>query len=132
VEDGLITMVSRRSVGDTIEVLVEAVTTAGLIIFARIDHAAHAAEVGLVLRPTELVMFGHPLNGTELMQDEQSAGLDLPFRALAWEDENGEVWLTYNDPHWIGRRHELGYKSKSVLSSIETGITGFARHATGT
>ncbi len=77
-------------------------------------------------------MFGHPSNGTELMLDEQSSGLDLPFRALAWEDENGEVWLTYNDPHWIGRRHELGYKSKSVLSAIEAGIAGLARKATGT
>lgn len=83
------------------------------------------------LRPTELLMFGNPLNGTVLMQDEQAAGLDLPMRALAWEDENGEVWLTYNDPHWIGRRHELGYKSEAMLKTIETGMATIARAATG-
>jgi uncharacterized protein (DUF302 family) len=130
VDDGLVTIVSRRSARDTIDTLVEAIAKAGMIIFARIDHAANAAAVGLHLRPTELVMFGHPANGSVLMQDEQSTGLDLPFRALAWEDENGECWLTYNDPHWIGERHELGYKSKSVLSAVETGIAGLARLAT--
>jgi uncharacterized protein (DUF302 family) len=131
-EDGLVTIISRRSARDTIDALVEAIAKAGLMIFARVDHAANAASVGVTLRPTELLMFGHASDGSVLMQDEQSAGLDLPFRALAWEDENGEVWLTYNDPHWIGERHELGYKSKSVLSVIETSISGLARLATGT
>jgi uncharacterized protein (DUF302 family) len=132
VEDGLVTIISRRSTRDTIDALVEAVLNAGLIVFARIDHSANAAAVGLDLRPTELLMFGNPANGTVLMQDEQAAGLDLPFRALAWEDENGEVWLTYNDPHWIGRRHELSYKSRDALARIEAGIAGIARYATGT
>jgi len=131
VEDGLVTIVSRRSAHDTIDALVDLATKAGLTIFARIDHAANAKAVGMDLRPTELVMFGSPKNGTVLMEDEQTAGLDLPFRALAWEDENGEVWLTYNDPHWIGRRHELGYKSQSVLAMIEAGIAGIARSAVG-
>lgn len=125
------TVVSRRSARDTIDALADAVTKAGFTIFARVDHAANAAAVGLALRPTEMLMFGNPLRGTVLMQDEQSAGLDLPMRALAWEDENGEVWLTYNDPHWIGRRHELGYKSEATLHLIETGMAGFARTATG-
>ena len=125
------TIVSRRSAHDTIEALVEAATKAGLTIFARIDHAANAKAVGLELRPTELVMFGNPKNGTVLMQDEQTAGLDLPFRALAWEDENGECWLTYNDPRWLGRRHELSYKSESVLAMIEAGIAQISRSAVG-
>jgi len=127
-----VTVISRRSAHDTIDALIAAATQAGLTVFARIDHAANAAAVGMTLRPTELVMLGNPKNGTVLMQDEQSTGLDLPFRALAWEDENGEVWLTYNDPHWIGRRHELGFRSKEVLSAIETGIAGISRAATGT
>ncbi len=131
-DDGLVTVISRRSARDTIDALIEAAMRAGLTLFARIDHAANAAAVGMTLRPTELVMFGNPKNGTVLMQDEQTAGLDLPFRALAWEDENGEVWLTYNDPHWIGRRHELGFRSKEVLMAIETGIAGISRAATGT
>jgi len=126
-----VTIVSRRSAHDTIEALVEAATKAGLTIFARIDHAANAKAVGLELRPTELVMFGNPKNGTVLMQDEQTAGLDLPFRALAWEDENGECWLTYNDPRWLGRRHELSYKSESVLAMIEAGIAQISRSAVG-
>ena len=131
-EDGLVTIVSRRSAGDTMDALIEAIVKAGMTVFARIDHAANAASVGLSLRPTELVMFGNPAKGTELMLDEQSSGLDLPFRALAWEDENGEVWLTYNDPHWIGRRHELDYKSHGVLAAIESGMASLARWATGT
>jgi uncharacterized protein (DUF302 family) len=130
-EDGLVTIISRRSARDTMDALVAAVTGAGLTVFARIDHSANAAAVGLELRPTELLMFGNPSNGTVLMQDEQSAGLDLPFRALAWEDENGEVWLTYNDPHWIGSRHELSFRSHDVLTRIESGIAGIARAATG-
>jgi len=131
-EDGLVTIISRRSAPDTIDALVEAIVKAGMTVFARIDHAANAASVGLALRPTQLVMFGNPANGSELMLDEQSAGLDLPFRALAWEDENGEVWLSYNDPHWIGRRHELDYKSHGVLVTIESGMASLARWATGT
>jgi uncharacterized protein (DUF302 family) len=85
----------------------------------------------MALRPTEVMLFGSPERGTVLMQDEQSAGLDLPMRAVAWEDENGEVWLTYNDPHWIGARHRLGVASRSVLHSIEAGMVAIARAATG-
>ena len=132
VEDGLVTIVSRRSAGDTMDALVEAIVKAGMTVFARVDHAANAAGVGLSLRPTELVMFGNPANGTILMQDEQSAGLDLPLRALAWEDENGEVWLTYNDLHWVAERHELDYKSHGMLATMKTGMAALARWATGT
>ncbi|MEJ0013214.1 MAG: DUF302 domain-containing protein [Bauldia sp.] len=80
-EDGLVTLVSRRSVHDTIDALCEAVAKVGLEVFLRIDHAANAAKVGMTLRPTELLMFGNPVNGTILMEDEQAAGLDLPMRA---------------------------------------------------
>ncbi len=130
-EDGLVTVISRRSVRDTIDALAEAVVKAGLTVFTRIDHAANAAAVGLELRPTELIMFGNPANGTVLMLDEQASGLDLPMRALAWEDENGETWLTYNDPHWVGRRHELGYKSQDMLHMFEAAMAAMARTATG-
>ena len=130
-EDGLVTLVSRRSVQDTIDALCDAVVAAGFRVFQRIDHAAHAAEVGLELRPTVLLMFGNPAKSTLLMQDEQSAGLDVPMRAVAWEDENGENWLTYNDPHWVGRRHELGVKSQEVLRTVETMMATIARAATG-
>jgi uncharacterized protein (DUF302 family) len=131
-DDGLVTIISRRSARDTTDALVEAIVKAGMMVFGRVDHAANAAAVGLTLRPTELVMFGHPANGTVLMQDEQSAGLDLPLRALAWEDENGEVWLSYNDLHWVAERHELDYKSHGMLTTMESGMAALARLATGT
>src|SRR5260221_5349594 len=94
--NGLITVASKFSVGVTLDRLTAAVTSAGLLVFTRINHARNAEEGGLELRPTELPIFGHPKGGTPLMQDKQTAGIDLPVKALAWEDEAGEVWLTYN------------------------------------
>ena len=75
------------------------------MVFARIDHAAGAASVGMALRPTELLIFGNPKGGTPLMQDRQTAGIDLPVKALAWEDADGKTWLSYNDADWIAARH---------------------------
>ena len=80
--NGLITVPSRFSVGETLDRLTAALTSAGLLVFARINHASNAAEVGLPLRPTELLIFGHPKGGTPLMQDKQTAGIDLPVKAL--------------------------------------------------
>jgi uncharacterized protein (DUF302 family) len=79
-----------------------------MTVFARIDHARGAVDVGLSLRPTELLVFGAAQGGTPLMQAHQTVGIDLPLKALAWQDADGTVWLTYNDPHWIARRHGLG------------------------
>ncbi|MGP4015595.1 DUF302 domain-containing protein [Saccharopolyspora sp. 5N708] len=76
--------------------MVEAATSAALFVFSRIDHADNAAKAGLELRPTELVIFGNPHGGTPLMQERQTTGIDLPVKVLAWQDENGAVWLTYN------------------------------------
>ena len=74
-----------------------------MTVFARIDHAANAAAVGLSLRPTEVVLFGNPKGDTLLMQDQQPAGIDLPLTALVWLDAEGKVWLSYNAPEWIPR-----------------------------
>ncbi len=71
------------------------------------------------LRPTELVIFGNPKGGTPLMQDEQTAGIDLPLKVLAWEDEAGQVWLTYNDPAWL--KCFLGVHAAWLSSSVRTG-----------
>ena len=111
-------MASNAPVGETIDRLVETVTAAGMRVFARIDHAAGAAEVGMELRPTEVVLFGHPRGGTPLMQDRQTAGIDLPLKALAWEDEHGAVWLTTNDPQWLARRHGLGEPSRQAVAAL--------------
>lgn len=124
---GLITVASRFSVRETIDRLTAAATSAGLLVFARIDHASGAAQVGMELRPTELLIFGNPRGGTPLMQDKQTAGIDLPIKALAWEDEEGMVWLTYNQASWLAARHELGTRSKAALEAIEKGQATLAQ-----
>lgn len=128
---GLITVASDRSVGETIDRLQAAVTAAGLLAFARIDHAANAAQAGMQLRPTELLIFGNPRGGTPLMQDRQTSGIDLPVKALAWQDADGKVWLTYNDPTWLARRHQLGTASEVSIKAIEAGLAALVRQATG-
>lgn len=130
--DGLITVESRFGVAETIDRLVDTVTRAGMRVFARIDHAAGAHEVGAALRPTELLIFGHPKGGTPLMQDRQLAGVDLPIKALAWEDEQGEVWLSYNDPHWIAERHGLGDASREAVAAMTAGMKKVIAAAAGT
>jgi uncharacterized protein (DUF302 family) len=131
VDDGLVTLISRRAVKDLADAVVEAVSKAGMTVFARIDYAAHAAAAGASLRPTELVLFGNAVNGAILLADEQTIAIDMPMRALAWEDENGEAWLTYPDLAWIGRRHDLGEKSAALLQKLETSMAGIARTVTG-
>ncbi len=125
--NGLISVASKFSVRETIDRLTAAVTEAGLLVFARIDHARNAAQVGLELRPTELLIFGHPKGGTPLMQDKQTAGIDLPIKALAWEDEEGTVWLTYNEAMWLATRHQLGAVSSDAIKAMEAGLVAFTR-----
>jgi uncharacterized protein (DUF302 family) len=130
-ENGLVSVESRFGVAETIDRLVETVTGAGLRVFARIDHAAGASEVGAALRPTELLIFGHPKGGTPLMQDQQLAGIDLPIKALAWEDERGRVWLSYNDAHWLAERHGLGDASREAVAAIAAGVQKVVAAAAG-
>lgn len=132
IEHGLITILSRRSVGDTIDTLVANVESAGLTVFARVDHGAGAAAAGLALRPTQLLVFGNAHAGTPLMQENQVAGIDLPMKALAWEDENGEVWVTYADAAWIGARHGLGADSAEAITAIRSGVAKLIMAAAGT
>jgi uncharacterized protein (DUF302 family) len=120
---GLITVASRFSVGETLDQLTTAIIAAGLIVFARIDHGGNAKAVGMQLRPTELLIFGHPTGGTPLMQDRQTVGIDLPVKALAWEDETGNVWLTYNEASWLAARHGLGDNSEHAITDIKEGMT---------
>jgi uncharacterized protein (DUF302 family) len=105
--DGLTTIPSNHSVKDTIDRLEAEVKAKGMTVFARVDHAKGARDVGMELRPTEVLMFGHARGGTPLMQAQQTAGIDLPLKALAWEDAAGKVWLAYNDPEWIAARHGI-------------------------
>ncbi|AYB29651.1 DUF302 domain-containing protein [Chryseolinea soli] len=127
---GLKNILSDFSVKETLDRLAALVSSHGLTVFICIDHAANADEVGLPLRPTEVIIFGNPKAGTVLMQDKQTAGLDLPMKALAWEDENGKVWLTYNEVQWISQRHGLTDKSAVVVKAIEDGMTMVCNAAT--
>jgi uncharacterized protein (DUF302 family) len=129
-DDGLITVPSSFSVLETVERLVAFATSHGLVVFARIDHADGAAKAGMPLRPTELVIFGHPKGGTPLMQDRQTAGIDLPVKALAWEDADGKVWLTCNDAAWIAERHGLGPASAEAVKAIAAGLAAATKAAT--
>jgi uncharacterized protein (DUF302 family) len=126
-EQGLVTVASGWSVGETIDRLQAVVTGAGLLVFARIDHAANAARVGMELRPTELLIFGNPRGGTPLMQDRQTSGIDLPVKALAWQDPEDKVWLTYNDATWLADRHGLGTGSEIAVRAIGAGLTQLVR-----
>jgi uncharacterized protein (DUF302 family) len=103
-DNGLITIASAYSVKDTIDRVETDIKLKGLTVFARVDHAAGAMEVGLSLAPTLLLIFGNARGGTPLMQAKQQVGIDLPLKMLAWQDGSGATWLTYNDPHWIAER----------------------------
>jgi uncharacterized protein (DUF302 family) len=129
--DGLVTLPSNYPVRDTIDRLRDAVTAAGLQVFARVDHAAGARAAGLELRPTELLMFGNARGGTPLMQDQQAAGIDLPLKALAWADQDGQTWLSYNDPAWIAGRHGLGEPSAAAVQTLRGAIAKLAGAASG-
>ncbi|WP_292422281.1 DUF302 domain-containing protein [Mesorhizobium sp.] len=117
---------------ETIDRLVDTIIHAGLRVFARIDHAAGAHEIGAALRPTELLIFGHPKGGTPLMQDRQLAGIDLPVKALAWEDAQGKVWLSYNQAQWLAERHGLGDTSRDAVAAIAAGMHKVVSAAAGT
>jgi uncharacterized protein (DUF302 family) len=107
-----------------------AVKAKGLTVFARIDHAAGAAEAGLPLRPTEVLIFGNARGGTPLMQAMQTIGIDLPLKALVWQDESGSTWLSYNDPAWVARRHGIGRAVEATVSALSAALAGIANTAT--
>jgi uncharacterized protein (DUF302 family) len=128
--DGLITMKSHFEPKETMARLEAAVKARGLTVFAHIDHAAGAAEVGLPLRPTDLLIFGNARGGTPLMQPVQTIGIDLPLKALVWRDEAGTTWLSYNDPVWIARRHGAGSDGQAAVRGMAAALDAIATAAT--
>lgn len=126
--DGLIAVKSPYTVKETINRLEKIVKQHGLHVFARIDHAAGAAKIGKTLRPTVLLIFGNPQGGTPFMECAQTVGIDLPLKALVWEDAQGQVWLGYNDPIYLARRHGVAAcpataklsKALAILAEIST------------
>ena len=127
-ENGLITVRCELPVRETTDRLAEVVAAAGLTVFARIDHGGNAAAVEMELRPTELLIFGSPRGGTPLMQDQQTVGIDLPLKALVWEDADGSVWLTYNDAEWVAQRHGLT-SCQDAIDAIAKGQAAVAGKA---
>lgn len=128
--DGLTTMVSNFAAKETMDRLEAEVKAKGMTVFARIDHAAGAAEVGLPLRPTELLIFGNAKAGTPLMQANQAIGIDLPLKALVFEDAAGKVWLSYNDPRWLAQRHGLGAAVAPAINAMAAALNAVATKAT--
>jgi uncharacterized protein (DUF302 family) len=128
--DGLTTIRSSYGPKDTMNRVEAEVKAKGMTVFARIDHAAGAAEVGLPLRPTELLIFGNAKGGTPLMQSIQTIGIDLPLKVLVWEDASGATWLSYNDPRWLAKRHGLGHEVDAAVSAMAAALGTLAKTAT--
>ena len=128
--DGLTTIKSQFDAAETMDRLEAAVSKRGARIFARIDHAAGAAESGLLLRPTTVLIFGNPKGGTPVMKLTQTAAIDLPLKALVWQDAEGNTWLSYNDPAWISRRHAVGPEADVAVSGMSAFLQAVAKSVT--
>jgi uncharacterized protein (DUF302 family) len=128
--NGLVTVRSTYDVAETARRFREEAEKAGLTIFSEIDHGQNAVAVGLVLKPTRLLIFGNPRGGTPLMQINRTAAIDLPFKALVWEDDDGATWLTYNDPQWLAERHNIAAGADAAIHAIESGMKKLSLAAT--
>ena len=117
-DNGLISKPSKYSVPETLDRLEAAVKSKGITVFARIDHSGEAAKVGMKMRPTQLLIFGNPKTGTALMNSSPSIAIDLPLKALAWEDEIGKVWLSYNSPAYMKQRHDIKDEFMKNIAAI--------------
>jgi uncharacterized protein (DUF302 family) len=115
---------------ETMDRLEDEIRAKGLMIFARIDHAAGAEEVGLPLAPTNLIIFGNARGGTPLMQSVQTVGIDLPLKILVWQDAANNTWLSYNEPRWIAQRHGVA-GVESTIDKMADLLAAIAREASG-
>lgn len=127
--DGLITKPSSFGPEETMSRLEAEIKAHGLGVFARINHSALAAQAGLALRPMEVIIFGNPRGGTPLMQASQTMGIDLPLKALVWQDEAGKTWLSYNDPGWLAKRHKAT-GTERVVTAMRSALGEIASKAT--
>src|SRR6267143_481705 len=127
--EGLTSIRSSFGPKETMDRLQAEIRAQGMTVFTRIDHAAGAAEVGLTLAPTELIIFGNARGGTPLMQSVQTVGIDLPLKALVWEDASGTTWLSYNEPSWIEQRHNIP-DAEVTLSRMTAALSAMSKKAT--
>jgi uncharacterized protein (DUF302 family) len=122
--DGLISLKSPHSAKETMDRFEATAKQRGLNVFARIDHAAGAAKIGKTLRPTEVLILGNPQEGTPFMECAQTVGIDLPLKALVWQDAGGQVWLGYNDPAFLATRHAApGCQTAMGLAKALAGLS---------
>ncbi len=128
---GLISVCSTLPFEKTAECLLIALKRRGMAIFARIDHAANASAAGLQLRPTQLFIFGYPEAEGPVLARCPALGLDLPRKVLVWEDETAKVWISHNDPVWLGRHYGADPEVLALLRPIATSFTGIALEAGG-
>jgi uncharacterized protein (DUF302 family) len=102
---GLLQVTSRYTVDETVNRLQSVLAERGVRVFALIDHSGEAEKIGMKMRPTKLVIFGNPKGGTPVMVAAPTLAIDLPLKALVWEDEGGKVWVSYNSPEYLQQRH---------------------------
>lgn len=114
-DNGIVHLQSPYSVPETLQRLEALVTAKGLTIFARVDHSGEAAKIGMEMQPTELLLFGSPKSGTPMMIASPALAIDLPLKALAWQDVDGAVWLSYNSPEYLQQRYKI---PESLLQNI--------------
>ena len=108
---GINSFVSRYTVAESAERIVAALRAGGLTVFADIDQSLEAEKAGLTLRPTRMILFGDPKTGTPLMTAAPSLAIDLPLKALVWQDDGGRVLVSYNSPEYLQRRHGLAHEA---------------------
>ena len=118
--NGLISHPSPYTVPETLDRLESILRAKSITIFARIDHSGEAAKVGLAMPPTQLLIFGNPKGGTPIMLAAPLSAIDLPLKALAWQDTPGKVWLSFNDPHYLQSRYDLSDEVLQPIAGLET------------
>lgn len=126
--DGVVSVPSAYNVVETGDRLESVLGEKGMTIFKRIRHSEGAGKVGIDIRETELIIFGNPKVGSLLMKCQQSVAIDLPQKALVWEDDEAQVWLSYNDPRYLEKRHDMS-GCEEIISKIEKALAGIAQSA---
>jgi len=129
--EGLETILSLHDTHETSARVARYIAAHGLSIFARIDHAVGATEVGLSLLPTEVLIYGNAKGGTPLMRIDQTFGIDLPLRALIWQDNDGKTWLSYNRIVWLTQRRPVDTRTQEIAAKLDSIQQQVALYATG-
>ena len=126
--EGLINVQSDFNVKETTDRLENILNEKGMTIFNQINHSDAAQKVGVELRKTRLIIFGNPKVGSPLMQCQQSIAIDLPQKAIIWEDDKSKVWISYNDPRFLGKRHNI-VGCDEVITKVEKALSGITKAA---